>query len=77
MEQYDGPVTIEATSFEQIGDTVLVNVVQHGSGRTSGIDLEMPYFVLLTFRAGKIVRMESILEEAQALEAFRGSEPGE
>ena len=76
-QQYDGPVTIEATGFEQIGDTVLVNVVQHGRGRTSGIDMELPYFLLLTFRAGKIVRMESVLDETEALEAFKGSEGGD
>jgi ketosteroid isomerase-like protein len=69
MEQYDGPVTIEPTGLREAGDTVLASVVQHGRGRTSGIDIELPYFVLMTFRGGKIVRMESILDEAEATEA--------
>jgi ketosteroid isomerase-like protein len=68
MEQYQR-VTIEPTEFREAGDTILASVVQRGSGRSSGLSLELPYFVVITFRAGKIVRMESILDEAEALDA--------
>jgi ketosteroid isomerase-like protein len=68
MEQYE-QVTIEPTGFREVGDTVLVSVVQRGEGRASGIDMSLPYFVLITFRGGKIVRMESILDESEARDA--------
>jgi ketosteroid isomerase-like protein len=54
MEQYER-VTIESTAFWEAGDTVLASVTQHGTGVASGIDLSLPYFIAMTFRAGKIV----------------------
>jgi len=69
MEQYEQPVTIEPTGFREAGDTVLANVVQRGTGRASGLELTLDYFVLITFRGGRIVRMESILDESEALDA--------
>jgi ketosteroid isomerase-like protein len=73
MDQFER-LFIEATDFRAAGDTVVVSVVQHGRGRTSGIEMQAPYFILFTFRAGKIVRMESFIEEAYALEAAGLSE---
>jgi ketosteroid isomerase-like protein len=57
-----------------VGDTVLVHVVQHGKGRTSGIEVDDSYFALYTFRAGKVVRMECIPDKAEALKAAGLSE---
>jgi ketosteroid isomerase-like protein len=57
-----------------VGDTVLAEVVQHGKGRASGVEGDNQYFQLFTFRGGKIVRMESIMSEAEALEAVGLSE---
>ena len=62
-------LTIEATELRAAGDTVLARVVQHGKGMASGIEGDIRYFQLLTFRGGKIVRMESVMHEAEALEA--------
>ena len=73
MEQFER-VTIEPTYFKESGDTVLVSVVQRGKGRMSGIDVSLPYFVLMTFRGGRIVRMESVMHETEALEAAGLSE---
>ncbi|MCD6022796.1 MAG: hypothetical protein K0R20_2506 [Actinomycetia bacterium] len=73
MGQYER-LFIEATDFRAAGDTVVVSVVQHGRGRTSGIEMQAPYYILFTFRAGMIVRMESFIEEARALEAAGLSE---
>lgn len=73
MEQYQR-VTIEPTDFRESGDTVLVSVVQRGTGRVSGIDGSLPYFILMTFRGGQIVRMESVMHESEALEAAGLSE---
>ncbi len=55
-------------------DTVLARVVQHSKGRASGIEGDISYFVLFTFRGGKIVRMESVMGEDEALEAVGLSE---
>jgi ketosteroid isomerase-like protein len=68
LEQWDR-LTIEAKDLQVVGDTVLAHVVQHGKGRTSGIEGDNRYFMLFTFRGNKIVRMENVMDEAEALEA--------
>jgi ketosteroid isomerase-like protein len=67
-------LTIEAKQLKAVGDTVLAEVVQHGRGRASGIEGDNHYFQLFTFRGGKIVRMESIMDEGAALQAVGLSE---
>jgi|SRR5215208_6474259 len=62
-------VTIEATALRVAGDTVLADVLQVGNGRSSGLEMRIPYYMLFTLRGGKIVRMESMLDEGDALEA--------
>ncbi|MGI9020498.1 MAG: nuclear transport factor 2 family protein [Solirubrobacterales bacterium] len=73
MGQYDSMV-IEASDLQANGDTVFARVVQRGDGKASGIEMEMAYFMLISYRAGKIIRMESVIEEAEALEAAGLSE---
>jgi ketosteroid isomerase-like protein len=68
LEQFD-QLTIEAEKIRAAGDTVVVQARQHGTGRSSGAPADLRYFQLFTFRAGKIVRIESILDEDEALEA--------
>ena len=62
-------LTMEAENLQAAGDTVLVHVLQRGAGARSGIDGELRYFMLFTFRGGKIIRMDSVRHEHQALEA--------
>ena len=62
-------LTIEAERVQAVGDTVLARVVQHVKGRVSGIEGNISYFMLFTFRGGKIVRMESVMGEDEAFEA--------
>jgi ketosteroid isomerase-like protein len=68
LEQWD-QATIEAKHLDAVGDTVLAQVVQRSKGRTSGIEGDLSYFMLFTFRGGKIVRMETVLHEREALDA--------
>jgi ketosteroid isomerase-like protein len=68
LEQFER-TTIEAERLEAAGDTVFAQVSQHAKYRTSGIEGEIKFFMLFTFRANKIIWMESMMEEAQALEA--------
>jgi ketosteroid isomerase-like protein len=66
--------TVEAKRIEAVGDTVLARVVQHGKGRTSGIEGSFSHFMLFTFRGNKVVRMETVMHEHEALEAVGLSE---
>jgi ketosteroid isomerase-like protein len=53
------------------GDSmVLVRVLQSGKGVGSGVAVELRYFHLWTFDGSKPVRMESIMEEADAVARF-------
>jgi ketosteroid isomerase-like protein len=60
---------VEARDLQAVGDVVVADAVQRGEGKASRIEMEQEFFMLFTFRAGKIVRIESILERDQALEA--------
>jgi ketosteroid isomerase-like protein len=60
---------VEASDFRAAGDTVVVDAVQRGTGKASRIDMEQRFYMLFTFRGRKIVRIESIRERDQALEA--------
>ena len=62
-------LAIAGRSFQQAGDTVLVQVEQAGIGSGSGVRATLTYFQLWTFRGPKVVRLETILDEAEALEA--------
>jgi ketosteroid isomerase-like protein len=62
-------LTVAAESLEVAGDTVVVRVRQTGVGRGSGAPVELKYFHLWTFRGGKVIRLESIMHEHDALEA--------
>jgi ketosteroid isomerase-like protein len=62
-------LTIAGASFKEVGDTILVDVTQSGTGRGSGAPVEMRYFQLWTFRSGKVIRLEVIMSEERALAA--------
>ena len=66
--------TVEAKYLEAVGDTVLAHVVQHGKGKTSGIEGTIPHFMLFTFRGNKIVRLETVMHKHEALKAVGLSE---
>jgi ketosteroid isomerase-like protein len=62
-------LTITANSLRPVGDSVLAEVRQLGHGQGSGVAVEHDYFQLWTFRGGRVVRLETILSESEALEA--------
>jgi ketosteroid isomerase-like protein len=68
LEPWDR-LAFEPESFREAGDSVLVNVQHVGVGAGSGVPAEMTIFHVWTFRAGKAIRLEVILEEDEALEA--------
>jgi ketosteroid isomerase-like protein len=62
-------VTMEAEKIVSAGDSVLVDVRQRAVGRTSGVETELVFFTLWSFRGSKVIRIESFRERAEALEA--------
>ena len=59
-------ITIEAEELTGSGDAVLAAVHQSGVGESSGVETDMRYFQVWTFRHGKVVRLEGFLDREQA-----------
>jgi ketosteroid isomerase-like protein len=60
---------ISAENFIEAGDSVVVSVRQHAKGVGSGVPAEFRYFQVWTFRGGSVIRIESIRDRDDALEA--------
>jgi uncharacterized protein len=60
---------IAGEEFVDAGDRVVVRVHQEGTGPESGLTVGMRYYQVWTFRGDVVVRIESIRERADALEA--------
>ena len=52
-------ITIAAEEIIEAGDSVVVKVLQRGSGTGSGAVTELRYFHVWTFRGSKVVRWEN------------------
>jgi ketosteroid isomerase-like protein len=61
--------TIAAEEFLDAGDSVVVRVDQRATGPRSGAPVRMRYYQVWTFRGGCVVRIESIMDRADALAA--------
>lgn len=48
---------------------VIANVRRQARGRASGVDLVFDYWLVSTFRNGKVIRAEWFADRAEALEA--------
>jgi ketosteroid isomerase-like protein len=68
LADFEGAV-IEGDEFIAAGDTVVVRVHQRATGPGSGAPVEMSYYQVWTFRGGSVIRIESIREREEALEA--------
>jgi ketosteroid isomerase-like protein len=62
-------VTMSAESIREAGDSYLVKVDQRGIGLDSGAEVGFSYFHVWTFRDGRVIRLESIRDEAKARRA--------
>ena len=49
---------------------ILLGMGVHAKGKASGIEGDISYFTLLTFRGNRIVRMENVMHESDALVAL-------
>jgi ketosteroid isomerase-like protein len=67
-EWADG-LKVEATSYREYGDAVVVRVHLAGHGRASGLDFSARVFQVFAVRDGEIARIEDFLDRAEALTA--------
>jgi ketosteroid isomerase-like protein len=60
--------TSAAVEMEDLGDKILVTERQHATGKGSGIEIDQLFYVVWTFRDGRVVsvRWDSELSEARA-----------
>src|SRR5215218_1635336 len=68
LPDWEGLV-IAGDEFLDAGDSVVVHVHQHGTGRQSHAFGELRYFQVWTFRGSSVFRIGSVMERADALEA--------
>jgi ketosteroid isomerase-like protein len=70
LQQFEpGSHTVMADRLRSAGDTVIADVTQSGIGRSSGVESDLKFMMLFTFRGRKIVRMESVIDEGEVREA--------
>jgi ketosteroid isomerase-like protein len=62
-------LVMEGEEFLEAGDSVVVGLHQQGTGVGSGAPTGLRYFMVWTFRGDSVIRIESIMERAEALEA--------
>jgi ketosteroid isomerase-like protein len=60
---------ISGTEFIEAENSVVVHVDQRATGPRSGAPVRMRYFQVWTFRGESVIRIESIMERADALRA--------
>src|SRR4051812_3603912 len=73
LAEWDGAL-IAGEEFLDAGDSVVVRVDQRAKGRQSGTPVHMRYFQVWSFRGRSVIRIESVIEGADALEAAGLSE---
>jgi uncharacterized protein len=64
-----GRIAIEAEELTEAGNKVLAAVRQSGVGDGSGVATELRYWHVWSLRDGTVVRLESIHDRDEALEA--------
>ncbi len=61
-----GSLAITDLVIENRGDRVLASMVQRATGRSSGVVVEGPLYMVWTHDDGKLVRMQMFLDEDEA-----------
>ena len=72
VETVGGTVVIE--DLIDAGDRVIVRIRQHYSGEQSGVEGDLEFSQVVTFRKGKVVMTEFFWDHQEALEAAGLSE---
>ena len=61
-----GSLEIIDSVIEERGDRVLASLIQRATGRSSGVVVEGPLYMVWTHEDGKLVRMQMFLDEEEA-----------
>jgi ketosteroid isomerase-like protein len=67
-------VQIEFGEVAEVGDNVVVTYPLYARGRASGAEVNQPFTLVWTLRGGKVIRVRSYSDRAEALEAAGLSE---
>ena len=67
-------LVLQGESFVAAGDSVVVGIHQQGIGKESGISVDNRFFQIWSFRGDTLLRIETIGERSDALEAAGLSE---
>jgi ketosteroid isomerase-like protein len=62
-------LSVSGEEFRDLGDKVLVVGRMEGRGRSSGVEVDTPYSMVVDFRDGKVVRSRAFLDHDEALRA--------
>jgi ketosteroid isomerase-like protein len=73
LEPWDS-LAMAGESYREAGDSVLVKVRQTGTGKASGVPVELEYFHLWTFEEERVTRLEVIMDTERALSAIDRAE---
>ncbi len=73
LKEWDGLVIV-GEEFVDAGDSVVVGVDQRATGQGSRTPVHAGYFQVWTFRGPSVIRIESVPERSDALEAAGLSE---
>jgi ketosteroid isomerase-like protein len=60
---------MESVEFEQVGDRVIVEMINRGTGKASGAVVDARFWFAYTVADGKVVRLDAYLTKDQALRA--------
>jgi ketosteroid isomerase-like protein len=74
MHEAAEEMSITVTDMRAFGDKVFYAVTARGRGKRSGVPVEEPIWFISTFRDGLVVRLETYVDSADALEAAGLSE---
>lgn len=66
-----GEFDMEVVEYTEVGDRVVVEMLQHGTGRASGAAVSGRFWFVFTVSEGKIARQDVYSTAEQALEAAR------
>jgi ketosteroid isomerase-like protein len=68
-EQTWEELSVTGEEFRDLGDRVLVLGRMQGRGRSSGVEVNAAYTMIVEFRAGRVSRTRAYLDHAEALRA--------
>jgi ketosteroid isomerase-like protein len=74
LDEYFEPGRIDCSDIRDLGDRVLGLGTVRAIGRESGVETELPYTVVATFRNGLVTQFIDYADRAKALEAAGLSE---